>query len=405
MKLVQFGAGNIGRSFIGALFSRAGWEVVFIDAVQNLVSLLNEKQYYTVVIKRQGRADERRVIGPVRALFCGGEEAVTGEIADCDLLSTSVGKDALPGVMPLIAAGLQKRKAKGGGPLDIIIGENARDAKEIFLNGIAAALTEKNFPLGDYLGLIETSIGKMVPLGTKENLEKDPLLLYAEEYETLIVDKKAFHGGPPPVNGLMPVEHIEAWVDRKLFIHNLGHCAAAYLGYAQNNNITTISEALALPGVTEAVRYAMNAAADALALEYSGSYTREELSRHIEDLLHRFNNAALADTVYRVGRDLPRKLSVNDRIVGAMLLCARRGIDLSPIAAVYRAALQWKGTDLNGKLFPADEEFHAKQTAGKTVQETLESPHFLSTVSGLDNSTEEKRKVIAALRASVYGTI
>ena len=30
-KMVQFGAGNIGRSFIGQLFSRSGYEVVFVD--------------------------------------------------------------------------------------------------------------------------------------------------------------------------------------------------------------------------------------------------------------------------------------------------------------------------------------------------------------------------------------
>jgi len=29
---VQFGAGNIGRSFIGQLFSRAGYEVIFIES-------------------------------------------------------------------------------------------------------------------------------------------------------------------------------------------------------------------------------------------------------------------------------------------------------------------------------------------------------------------------------------
>ena len=31
MKAVMYGAGSIGRGFIGALFSEIGYEVVFID--------------------------------------------------------------------------------------------------------------------------------------------------------------------------------------------------------------------------------------------------------------------------------------------------------------------------------------------------------------------------------------
>jgi len=398
MKIIQFGAGNIGRSFIGALFSRAGWEVVFVDAAQNLVSLLNEKRYYTVVIKREGLEDEKRTVGPVRAVYSGNTEAVALEIADCDLLSTSVGMDALPEILPVIAAGIMARLSKTSKPLDIIIAENVRTAKSIFLKGIRDSLADKKFPLESYLGLIETSIGKMVPLIKKEDLAEDPLRLFAEEYETLIVDKKAFHNGPPAVNGLMPVEHIEAWVDRKLFIHNLGHAAAAYLGYQANNNVITISEALGLPGVEEAVRLAMNASADALALEYSNSYTREDLAKHIDDLILRFGNTALGDTVYRVGRDIQRKLSENDRIVGAMLLCARKGIDFTAIARVYLAALIFKAADSNGELFPADAEFHSKIMAGKSVPEALESLQFMSELSGLDNSTSEKKKVLETIK-------
>jgi mannitol-1-phosphate 5-dehydrogenase len=393
MKLVLFGAGNIGRSFVGALFSNAGWDVVFADTAQNLVSLLNEKRCYTVVIKREGKADERRVVGPVRALDGRDFARVAEELADCDLAATSVGKDALPKIMPVIAEGLRLRKK----PLDIIIAENARDAKSVFLEGIQAALADKNFPLEDMLGLVETSIGKMVPLVTQQDLAEDPLRLFAEEYETLIVDRRAFHGDPPAVAGLKPVEHIAAWVDRKLFVHNLGHAAAAYLGYAANPGVVSISEALRLAGVQDAVRAAMNAAADALALEYTESYTRAELAAHIGDLLFRFANSALGDTVFRVGRDIRRKLAENDRVSGAMLLCARRGVNFDPIAGVYRAALGFKATGENGKLFPADEAFFRDDMEGKTAGEALASPMFLSQVSGLDDSTAEKRIVREAL--------
>jgi mannitol-1-phosphate 5-dehydrogenase len=398
MKLVQIGAGNIGRSFIGTLFSDAGWDVVFVDAAKHLVSLINEKRYYTVVIKRDSREDEEHIVGPVRAIDASDAKKVAGEIADCDLLATSVGKDVLPRIMPVIAAGLEERQVKNRKPLDIIIAENVRGVKNVFLEGIDRALKNKSFFLEDILGLVETSIGKMVPLVTEEDIRKDPLRLFAEEYMTLIVDQKAFHGDPPAVPGLKPVEHIAAWVDRKSFIHNLGHAAVAYLGYSVDSGVKTIVEALRLPGVASGTRAAMNASADALAQEYPESYTRKELIEHIDDLLFRFGNTALGDTVFRVGRDLQRKLSENDRLVGAMLLCARRNVDFSTIARVYHAALEWKAIDKDGKLFPVDEKFHYDFLAYKSPREALASPKFMAAVSGLDDSCDEKRKVLDVLR-------
>ena len=64
---VQFGAGNIGRSFIGRLFAEAGYRVVFIDVDSRLVSLLNERRSYPVVVKQNDRPDQVRLIGGVSA--------------------------------------------------------------------------------------------------------------------------------------------------------------------------------------------------------------------------------------------------------------------------------------------------------------------------------------------------
>ena len=50
-KIVIFGAGKIGRSFIGQLFSRAGFEVVFIDINKEVIKELNRRKSYDVIIK------------------------------------------------------------------------------------------------------------------------------------------------------------------------------------------------------------------------------------------------------------------------------------------------------------------------------------------------------------------
>ena len=406
MKLVQFGAGNIGRSFIGQIFSRSLWEIVFIDVDRQLVKLLNEKKHYTVVIKRENQSDEMRRIGPVRAVDGRDADAAAAELAGADIAATSVGKNALPNVLPVIAKGLAlRRKQKGDLPLDIIIAENDREAPALF-RSVLSDLLGPEYPLDTLVGLAETSIGKMAPIMKTADLAEDPLQLFAEEYETLIVDRKAFRGPLPVIPELCPVDPIAAYVDRKLFIHNLGHAAAAYLGYAAFTELPpenqqplntnkcgikeisfTVPEALTLPKVEENVRQAMNEAADALVLEYpksifSGSYSREDLDKYIEDLIFRFKNRALGDTVHRVGRDLYRKLAREDRITGAMLLCAKHNLPFKTIAKVYRAALDFAAPAENGRLFPADEEFRKEYISGSLELNTLKK--IMREVSGLE---------------------
>ncbi|MDR0557083.1 MAG: mannitol-1-phosphate 5-dehydrogenase [Treponema sp.] len=392
MKLVQFGAGNIGRSFIGQVFSGAGWEVVFIDVDERLVSLLNEKAFYTVAIKQEGRDDELRKVGPVRAVSGRNAAAVVSELASADLAAASVGKNALPGILPLIAGGLRERRKRftaAGGvlPLDIIIAENAREAPELFRTVLSRELGS-GYPLDALVGIVGTSIGKMVPLMRSEDLASDPLLLFAEKYETLIVDRRGFRGPVPAgIEALCPVEPIEAYVDRKLFIHNLGHAAAAYLGYRALSRTGAVRDAaipqvLSLPGIEAAVREAMNESAAALLQEYPGVFSRGDLAAYIEDLLSRFKNTALGDTVHRVGRDLRRKLSRDDRLAGAMLLCAKYRLPFNTIAEVYRAALVFTAPGGDGALFPPDVRFREEYGLdGALTDEALSA--ILVEVSGL----------------------
>ncbi|MDR2785070.1 MAG: mannitol-1-phosphate 5-dehydrogenase [Treponema sp.] len=407
MKLIQFGAGNIGRSFIGHVFSRSGWDVVFVDIDEKLVRLLNEKKSYTVAIKREGTTDELRTIAPVRAVDGRDDEAVSEELADADIAATSVGKNALVKILPVIAAGLDKRRRRyGERPLDIIIAENSREAPELFRTVLSKELGD-SYPLDRLVGIVETSIGKMVPIMRKEDLTSDPLLLFAEEYETLIVDKRSFKGPIPDIKSLCPVEPIKAYVDRKLFIHNLGHAATAYFGYRSKDlgdpRIAAISRVLDLPGIEHNVRQAMNQSAEALLVEYPGVFGRQDLSHHIDGLISRFKNVALADTVHRVGRDIPRKLGRDDRLTGAMLLCAKHGLPFGAIADVYRAAMDFACPDEDGVLFPPDAEFRKRYAlpcpstgylskepggTGESGMETIRAalPAILTEVSGLDRA-------------------
>ncbi len=102
----------------------------------------------------------------------------------------------------------------------------------------------------------------------------------------------------------------------------------------------------------------MREAAAGLLAAYPDAFTREGLEEHIDDLIGRFRNSALGDTVYRVGRDIHRKLGRDDRVIGAMRLCRKHGAGFRAIASAAAAAFFFRAADENGSVFPMDETFH-----------------------------------------------
>jgi mannitol-1-phosphate 5-dehydrogenase len=354
-KLVLFGAGRIGRSFIGQLCSRSGFEVVFVDINEQIINVLNQEKAYQVVIKSD--QDEILRIEPVRGIHAGNRAGVEEEVAGAGIVAVSTGIDGLPGVFGLLAGGLMKRYERNPDlALDIIIAENLRNADQYFSSGLKKHLPP-DYPLDKLVGLIETSIGKMVPIMPREEMLNDPLRVYAEPYNTLILDGAGFKNSIPEVAGLAPKEHIKAWVDRKLFIHNLGHAAAAYLGNAHHPDYTYIYEVLDDAKIRDDVRSVMKQSAVVLLRMYPDDFTDDFLLAHIDDLLHRFGNRSLGDTIFRVGTGLMRKLGPEDRIVAPVKAAVRLGLPYDLLLRTLVFGCRFSARDEQGKANPEDEAF------------------------------------------------
>jgi len=353
-KIVIFGAGNIGRSLVGQLFSQAGYEVVFIDVLKWLVDALNKERKYRIEI----RDVNPKVIwvNNVRAVHAADVEKASLEVATADIAATAVGPNNLESIYPIIAKGLIERLRLGKGPLDIIICENIRNSSQIFRNGLLRHLP-KDYPLESMVGLVETSIGKMVPIMTEEQKRRDPLLIFAEAYNKIIADKKAFKLGAPKIEGIEPKDNMAAYVDRKLFVHNMGHAATAYLGYITDPEMKYIWQAIENEHIRCAVKSAMWESGESLIREYPGEFNKRNMGEYIDDLIRRFDNRFLGDTIYRVGRDLPRKLSRNDRLIGALLLDQKNSVPAPCTTIATAAAMFFRAKDEKGGLYFKDKIF------------------------------------------------
>ena len=354
-KIVIFGAGNIGRSFIAQLFSKAGYEAVFIEKDPVIIKALNKYHRYRIEVK--DIHSETMWVENVRGISSEDSERVKFEVSTADIIATSVGSKALTDIYENIAYGiLLRRKTNLENPLNIIICENLRNAKEEFYRGLKQYLPW-DFPRDEMPGLVETSIGKMVPIMREVDRISDPLLVYAEAFNTLILDKKGFKGKIPDMPGLDLKENMKAYVDRKLFIHNLGHAAVAYLGYIFNPELKYIWEAVSVTEIEHTARSAMWESGLSLIEEYPQEFNEANQKEHIDDLLIRFNNRNLNDTIYRVGRDIQRKLGPEDRLIGAVRLDIKHNINYDNTAKTIASAMLFRAKDEKEKLFFKDEIF------------------------------------------------
>ncbi len=337
-KAVMYGAGNIGRGFIGELFFRWGFQTVFIDINNKIVKALNQRHEYPVTLL-SAENEQTVIVRNCFAIEANHEAAVCGQIASADIMAVSVGVRALSAVMNTLAKAIHQRRLNNAPPLNILICENLLHARDYLRKLILAQLNEEDVKYFNHnIGLIETSIGRMIPAQTPEMQQRDPLQIYAESYYKLPVDKDAFKGAVPDYPYLEAYSTFEFYVLRKMLIHNMGHGAAAYLGYIKEYQY--IWEAIGDPSVFQTVKNAMMESAEALCKVYQMDLVA--LQAYIDDLLERFANRQLGDTIARVGRDQCRKLGENERFFRAARLCEEQGVDNTSILKSIQAALMFQ---------------------------------------------------------------
>lgn len=330
MKAVHFGAGNIGRGFVGLILHNAGYEVVFADVNAELIDALASTPSYRV--HEVGPDAREWTVDGYRALNSRTQEdAVVREVASADVVTTAVGPSILKFIAPVIAEGLRARRA-GAAPVQVMACENAIGATDLLKAEVELLLADNTAALRRGV-FANTAVDRIVPA-------QDPaagLDVTVEDFFEWVVERGPFGDAVPDIPEATFVGDLAPYIERKLFTVNTGHATLAYHGFAHGAH--TLVEALAIPQVAGEVAAVLAETKELLVGKHE--FPVEEQETYLRKTLARFANPSLSDTVERVGRAPLRKLSRHERFVGPADELVALGSSADALLRAIGAALRF----------------------------------------------------------------
>ncbi|WP_127472870.1 mannitol-1-phosphate 5-dehydrogenase [Microbacterium sulfonylureivorans] len=375
MKAVHFGAGNIGRGFVGLLLHQGGYELVFSDVAAPLVDAINGVSSYTVHEVGEGGRDT--VVTGFRAINSAEHpDEVVDEIAVANVVTTAVGPTILKFVAPHIVAGLALRDPSSP-PLQIMACENAINATDLLRDEILALAADAWDGLASRAVFANTAVDRIVPAqpeGSGVDVTVEPFYEWA-------IERPPFGDDPPRIPGAHFVDDLGPYIERKLFTVNTGHATTAYFG--AQAGIDTIAAALADDDIAAHVAAALAETSALLAAKHG--LDPADLADYRATILGRFRNAALPDTVWRVGRQPLRKLSRHERFVGPAAEAAERGLSVDALVAAM------------GALLAFDDQEDPQSVDLQRMLREQDAATFTATATGLEPGHPLFAKVVAVV--------
>ncbi len=373
-KAIQFGAGNIGRGFIGALLANAGYHVVFADVNEQMINALNEQKSYNIHILDLEKSVQ--TITNVSGCMSNGTQIID-EIATAEIITTAVGPNVLKFIAPTIAQGIEARRNAGAGALNIIACENMVGATSHLQEQVESHLSEEGKAYAqEHVGFANCSVDRIVPPFQGDNL----LDVGVEAFHEWIVEEPKLKGGTPQIDGMKLTDNLVAYVQRKLFTLNTGHAITAYLGFLKG--IETIDQSIQDESVRAIVRPAMEESGAALVKKHG--FDADEHAKYIDKIETRFKNPYIRDEVIRVGREPLRKLGPADRLIGPANMAAELGLGRDHLLQGAAAAFHYDNAN-----DPQSAELQGR------IQAEGVGP-VVSDVTGFAKDSEDYNKVMAA---------
>lgn len=334
MTAVHFGAGNIGRGFIGLLLHEAGHDLVFVDVNPPLIAQIAAADSYRVI--EIGEDEREKTVTGFTAIDSSADrDAAVAAVASADIVTCAVGPTVLRFIAPVIADGLRARPAELP-PVVVMACENALGATDLLHGHITEALGDDAAAVLARGVFANTAVDRIVPAQDASGLD-----VRVEPFCEWAIESGPFAGAVPSIPGAHFVPELAPYIERKLFTVNAGHAACAYFGHLAG--AATIDEGMRVPSVRAAVE-AVLLETSRLLVDRHG-FAAEEQDAYRETALSRFANPALADGVDRVGRQPMRKLSRDERFLSPARGLADLGVAPVAILAAVGAGLRFDVAD------------------------------------------------------------
>ena len=382
-KAIHFGAGNIGRGFIGPLLVESGYHVIFADVNKDVIQKLNEQDSYDVLILDEDE-EYRNSISDVSGVVSTSDDIIKAFTdPELDIITTAVGPAILEKIAVTIAKGLHARREAQQGPINVIACENMINQTTTLRKHVFDHLSDDDKQwVEENVGFANCSVDRIVPPYDPKD-SGSPLDVGVEGFYEWVVDKNALQRTPPSVRlkGVKLTTSLDAYIERKLFTLNCGHAISAYLGFLKGHQ--TVDQAVRDEEIRAVVQGALWEEAGA-ALIRKHKFDEGEYRQYVEKIMKRFANPRLKDEVTRVGRDPLRKLAKGDRLLGPTEMALQYGLPTDNLSKGIAAAF----------LFDYKEDKQAVDLQKRVEQEGIEK--VVADFTGFEEDSKEHGKILEA---------
>ena len=369
-KAVHFGAGNIGRGFIGEILFENGFEIAFVDVNEAIINALNERGSYEIEIAEEGQ--RHIAVSGVRGINNRlHPEAVVEAIAEADLVTTAIGPNILPFIASLVAQGIEARQAAGNlAPLDVLACENMIGGSEFLYEEVKKHLSEAGLTFAqEHIGFPNAAVDRIVPAQSHE----DPLFVVVEPFNEWVVETRGMKNPDLILDKVHYEAELEPFIERKLFSVNSGHATSAYTGAYYGAQ--TILEALQNVTVKNNVEAVLAEIRSLLIAKWG--FDEAALVDYHKVIISRFENPFIVDDVARVARTPIRKLGYDERFIRPIRELKERGLSyqylLQTVAYVfaYQDETDEQSVQLQALLAEKSLEEVVKEVTGLSDQDLI----------------------------------
>ncbi|MCQ8265199.1 mannitol-1-phosphate 5-dehydrogenase [Streptococcus suis] len=332
---VHFGAGNIGRGFIGEILFENGFEIAFVDVNETIIDALNQRHAYEIEIAEEGQR-HIAVSGVHGINNRQNPEEVVAALATADLVTTAIGPNILPFIAGLVAEGIEARRQAGNTqPLDVLACENMIGGSAFLYEEVKKHLSEEGMAYAaEFVGFPNAAVDRIVPAQSHE----DPLFVVVEPFNEWVVETQGMKNPNLKLEGVHYEADLEPFIERKLFSVNSGHATSAYTG--AHFGATTILEALQNPEVKSKVEAVLAEIRSLLIAKWG--FEEQALVDYHKVIISRFENPYIVDDIARVARTPIRKLGYDERFIRPIRELRERGLSYDNLLATVSYIFGYK---------------------------------------------------------------